>query len=360
MRQFDEIRILIILKRRHNYDDILHSSIGLSTGLYNSAKYIENMLITENIESKLVVVVDNNDIDREVTLFKPTHVIIEALWVVPEKFIVLHKLHPDVKWIVRLHSQLPFIAMEGISMKWIAEYAKIQNVIIAVNSIEMLHDIRMYIKTILYNENYEEMEKVIYLPNYYPKTFKIKNNYNCESDEYINISCFGAIRPLKNHLIQAFAALKFATNIRKKLIFHINGNRIEQKSEHILTNIISLFSNLSEQGHELVLHDWLDKDDFLELCSKMDIGLQCSMSETFNIVCADLISQGVPVIGSPEIPWLYPLFTADPTNSEIICKKLLNAFWSPKFNVRQNQKSLNKYSNKSKDIWIKYFLEERC
>ena len=35
------------------------------------------------------VVVDNNGIDKEITEYKPTHVFIEGLWVVPEKFDVL-------------------------------------------------------------------------------------------------------------------------------------------------------------------------------------------------------------------------------------------------------------------------------
>lgn len=55
------------------------------------------MLNRNGIESKVVVVIDNNCIDKEVTAFKPTHAIIEGLWVVPEKFDVLKKLHPTIK-----------------------------------------------------------------------------------------------------------------------------------------------------------------------------------------------------------------------------------------------------------------------
>ena len=84
-------RVLFILKRRQDYDGYKHSQIGLSTGLYNSALYMSDMLNNNRIESKVVVVVDNNSIDKEVHLFKPTHVIIETLWVVPEKFEILNK-----------------------------------------------------------------------------------------------------------------------------------------------------------------------------------------------------------------------------------------------------------------------------
>ena len=102
-------RVLFILKRRQDYNAIVHSHVGLSTGLYNSAKFMDDMLQANGVERKLVVVADNNCIDREVTQYKPTHVIIEALWVVPQKFTVLQKLHPNVKWIIRVHSEIPFI-----------------------------------------------------------------------------------------------------------------------------------------------------------------------------------------------------------------------------------------------------------
>jgi hypothetical protein len=68
-------KILFILKRREDYNPDKHSHVGLSTGLYNSASFMNNMLVDAGFESNLVVVTDNNDIDREVTKHKPTHVI---------------------------------------------------------------------------------------------------------------------------------------------------------------------------------------------------------------------------------------------------------------------------------------------
>ena len=91
-------KVLFILKRREDFQASKHSQIGLSTGLYNSASFVNDMLLANNIESNLEVVIDNNDIDRVVTKYRPTHVIIEALWVVPTKFAELQKIHPNVTW----------------------------------------------------------------------------------------------------------------------------------------------------------------------------------------------------------------------------------------------------------------------
>jgi hypothetical protein len=112
-------RVLFILKRRPDFDAKEHTHVGLSTGLYNSAKFMNDMLLEQGIESHLEVVEDYNRIDKYVTQYRPTHCIIEAVWVVPQKFVILQKLHPNVKWIIRVHSEMPFLAGEGQAIDWI-------------------------------------------------------------------------------------------------------------------------------------------------------------------------------------------------------------------------------------------------
>ena len=129
-----DTRILFILKRREDFIPIKHSPLGLSTGLYNSAKFMQEMLVNSGVDAEIEVAIDNNCIDRLVSRHKPTHVILEALWVVPSKFAVLTKLHPTVKWIVRLHSELPFMSGEGIAMDWLGDYSDFANIVIGINA----------------------------------------------------------------------------------------------------------------------------------------------------------------------------------------------------------------------------------
>jgi len=342
-------KILFILKRREDYNDVIHYSLSSSTGLYNSVSFLEKMLKENGIQSKLVIVNDNNDIDREVSLYKPTHVIIEALWVIPTKFEVLQRLHPKVKWIIRLHSDMPFIANEGMAMGWIGQYMKLANVYIACNSPKMFEEVSFYVRHKM--NGFKNI--VMYLPNFYPQQYKSKK-FIPKNDE-INIGCFGAIRPLKNHLIQAHAAIKFADKIGKKLIFHVNADRVEMKGEPVVRNLNDLFKEVSNKGHRLVNDGWLDRENFLALCGKMDMGMQVSFSETFNIVAADMISQGVPVVGSKQIPWLSSLFAADPCESVDIYNKLLLTHLFPSANTYINKKLLTCYTNKTRRIWLRNF-----
>lgn len=348
-------KILFILKRRDDYNATVHNHIGLSTGLYNSAKFMDNMLQDLGIESKLSVVEDYNKIDRECHQYKPTHCILEAIWVIPPKFEVLQKLHPNVTWIIRVHSEMPFMAGEGMAMDWIGDYSNFKNVIIGVNAPRMMREIKIYLQTRNNWTDEETDRRVIYMPNYYPQEYQTKIlNKNKDT---IDIGCFGALRPLKNHLLQVVAAIDFANKIGKKLNFHVNAGRIEMNGSPVINNMKGLFQQLYDSGHRLINHQWRPREDFLVLCQKMDIGLQVSLSETFNIVGADYISQGVPIVSSDEIPWAVKCFTADPTNSEQITKKLMWAYNYPQINVWANQKALTAYTNKTARIWAKYFKD---
>jgi hypothetical protein len=319
------------------------STKTLHSGLFNSATFVNDMLNKSGVESYLVQVDDNNAIDKEVSRYNPTHVIIEALWVVPEKFDVLHKLHPKVTWIVRLHSEMPFIANEGMAIDWVYIYdkmAKRNKILIAPNTVKMYNDLKKV-----------GVNNLIFLPNYYPvadnKSEKFVNK------NYVDIGCFGAIRPMKNQLIQAVAAIEFGNKITKPINFHINSERIE-KGDSALRNIRALFENQEE--HRLIEHPWYSHEDFTELIRRMDLGLQVSLNETFNIVAADFVSNNIPIIGSNEINWLSCLYKANPTSSDDIVKKMKFAYKFRKFNFQKlNKMGLISSGEWAKSKWLKYF-----
>ena len=343
----DKIKVQFILKRRDSYwnSNDKPAIYSLSSGLLNSATFVCDALnTTKEIEAEIVQVVDNNCIDREVTRFRPNIVIIEAFWVVPEKFEILTKLHPTVKWIVRNHSEIPFAAQEGIIMDWSLRYLKYKNVNIATNSNRAFDDMSILVKSVYLNE----CKEVIYLPNMYP-TIGHTSKLCKKENEYLDVACFGAIRPLKNQLLQAVASIKFAENKHKKLRFHVNGGRVEggSISENILKNLRCLFQKLP--NHELVEHGWYPHDEFLEVLKQMDIGLQVSFSETYNIVSADMVHVGLPIVTSKESLWSPDIIHADPTSSKDIFKKM-NLMWFFKHTgllQRLSHRFLNKYSKYS-------------
>lgn len=333
-------KVLFICKKRVD-------SYGTSFGLLNSATFVSNALVAAGIESKCVCVLDNNCIDREVSAYKPTHVMIEAIWVVPSKFETLIKLHPGVEWVVRVHSKSPFLSMEGIAMDWICQYdelgRRLGRLHVSPNS-ESLHEDLM---TAL------EM-KTIYLPNIYSPTPAPIPRTPCRIG-VVDIGCFGAIRPMKNHLIQAMAAMAFANEGRVKLRFHINQNRVEQRGEEVLKNLRMLFQGTT---HELVEHKWVPHSEFIEIIRTMDLGMQVSLSESFNIVAADFVANGVPVVGSSDIDWLPWPYKANPNSSRDIANRLWWAWVLRPLGVQTICRlALASYNRKATRAWMSYLKD---
>lgn len=326
------IKCLFLCKKRVD-------SYGISVGLINSSAFVVNTLNENNIEAKLELITDSNCIDREIHKFKPSHVIIEALWVSAEKFKVLLKLHPKVKFIVRIHSKIPFLAQEGMAIEYLKEYKEVQkhhfNFHVSANSIELT-------KTLI------TIFKVggVYLPNIYNPKLEcllpaLKEHWS------IDIGCFGALRQLKNSLQQAVAAIEIADRLNKTLFFHINGNRVEDKTDSVLKNIRALFKN--SEKHFLVEHNWCNHKDFLSVVSSMSLGLQVSYSETFNIVAADFVGCKVPLVVSAEIDWLPKKIQANPNSCQDIVDKALYAL---KQGTSDNSKALKKYNKDSIKTWL--------
>jgi hypothetical protein len=333
-------KVLFICKERND-------SYGPSFGLINSCKFICNALHKHHIESEVITVIDNNCIDREVTKYKPTHVFIEALWVVPSKFEVLCKLHPKVSWYVRVHSKIPFIANEGMAIEWLRGYhevsKKFKNLHISANNVDIID-----------NFKHAYGISVSYHPNIYsPPDYGLHGNPNpipIENQKIIDIGCFGAIRPLKNQLIQAMAAISFGNEIGKKVRFHINANRVELKGDAVLKNLEHSFANTP---HELVKHPWKNHKDFIILARTMDLGMQVSLSETFNIVAADFVWNNVPVVGSDEIDWLSFLYKANPTDLHSILSKLRTAYYGKSLGLQKlNKWNLEKYNEEATKVWL--------
>ena len=359
-------KILFILKKRvTSYGNSSSSSCVQdkgtplkSSGLLNSARFVHEMLLRAGVDSHIVEVIDNNEIDREVTRVRPTHVIIEAVWVVPEKFDILTKLHPTVTWVVRIHSEIPFLSGEGIAFDWFFKYMKQPNVVVACNTRRTTEEFQMlYALTDTTLTQYDVESKIVYLPNFYP-VGSHREPHRTHKKDVLDVGCFGAIRPFKNHVLQAVAAIDFATRIGKKLRFHVNSTRVEGGAESYRKNLLALFAGLNSDQYELVEHPWMDHTEFIELVRQMDICLQMSFTETFNIVTADAVNSGIPVVTSSEVRWVCPRFHASPTSSDDIVKKMRHALWwdrwvSPFIDV--NRAGLVQYSRDARRIWLYYF-----
>lgn len=363
-------RVLFILKQRAQgpAGTWNHSASGkpLASGLSVSAEQMCLALGDLNIPTKIVQVIDNNCIDREVSSYLPTHVIVEAFWVVPDKFDILRKLHPNVKWVVRNHSKSDFLSHEGGMVGWAIDYVA-KGIYLACNSPEATADFRRLAVSVGADPSF-----VVFLPNFYqleaPTTprwiirawkglrtlgwFGQEPEPNRPSE--LSVGCFGAVRPLKNHLHQAMASIEAADRLGLKLRFWINGTRVEGKADSIITSLRQIFKRYP--NHELVELGWHEHKAFTEVVASMDLVMQVSNTETFNIVAADAVAHDVPVVVSDEIPWLDHEYAANPNSVLDIVTKILRT-WRGSGNglVQADQRlQLLEYVKRSKQRWSSF------
>lgn len=335
------MKILFVLKNR-----TYNKEYATSFGLMNSALQVSKYLNHKGHESKVVSVIDYNFIDREVHSYKPDIVIIEALWVSSKKMkeLIELKRYKNINWVVRIHSDIGFLSAETNALTYVNEYVSLKkdNLFVSINNKEFCKNL-----SDIYGENF------IYLPN----IIDIHNEHKKHRDNYltVNIGCFGALRLLKNQLFQAMCAMKFADSINKTLFYHINCNVNPDKENSILKNLTALFDK-NASGHKLVVHNWLDNEDFHQLVRSMDLGLQLSYTESFNITAADFVMNDTPIIVSEAISWLPWFNKTSTTNYKNVLNKLkwIYRFRNSKLMAFLNKRNLKKYNKEAKEVWKDY------
>ena len=274
-----------------------------ATGLHTSSALTVACFRKLGVPAEVYEAHDGNSIDGIIKRYHLDAVVLEANWALPSKVAELRRLHPNVSWFVRIHSEIPFLAHEGIAWTYMQAYDAL-GVTILPNDTRTVWDLAGSIEHLDFLRNtYEVPNDVVFQQH--------------ESSDVINIGCFGAIRSLKNHMRAACAAIRYASSVGKKLRFHINSERVEGGfvAANTLKNLRALF------GDSLVEHAWLTHEDFVNVvCKSCDVVIVSSLSETFNVVAADVVVAdvvvvaGVPVVTSNEVTWLKQVFDFAPND----------------------------------------------
>lgn len=322
---------LVVLKTRQDY-----GNQSFNNSLAVSAKMIVDMLQHQGHPAGLAEAKNENFVQGLVDEFKATTVVIEAIWITPAKMHDLQEKNKGVRWVVRINSEVPFLAAEGNSIDWIHHYLRL-GVTVAFNSESALRDFQVFAKV--------EPGKMVWLPNYYPPQKVLPPGGH---STHIKIGCFGAIRQLKNQLLQAFAAVKYGALQGRPISFYMNQGKVEPGNEGIIPAVRSV---LALTGNELILNPWLGHEDFIKLIRSMDIGMQVSFTESFSMVSADFVSVGVPLIGSKAVRWLPPISQVDAGATDSIVDGLIRTGTNM---IAQNHQSLARYTATSISVWNEF------
>jgi hypothetical protein len=162
-----------------------------------------------------------------------------------------------------------------------------------------------------------------YLPNLYYLGDGAAQQRRNWSGGTLRVGSFGAVRPLKNHISAAAAALQLSDKLHTNVEFHISVGRIE--GGYTVVRAIEAMLGGSP-AVKLVKDDWYQWPKFRHVVKSMHILLQPSFTETFNMVTADGASESVPSVVSDAIEWAPDHWKADcddPLSIARIAKQLI-------------------------------------
>ena len=116
----------------------------------------------------------------------------------------------------------------------------------------------------------------------------------------LRVGAFGATRPLKNFMSAAGAAIDIATQLKADLELWLSAGRMEGGSG-ILDAVRAMTAGLPYV--KLVQSGWQSWPAFRTTVRHMHLLMQPSYTESFNMVTADGVAEGVPSVVSSAIDW---------------------------------------------------------
>lgn len=120
-------------------------------------------------------------------------------------------------------------------------------------------------------------------------------------------------RDVIKNIPDSIAAMAIANHQRRfRLLLGVGGET---------ATLLDLATSLGVEAESIGQLPW--KHYVQTLQDRVDVGLQCSYSETFNFVAWEHLARGVPVVGSPAISFLPESMTANPADPLSIASRLI-------------------------------------
>jgi glycosyl transferase family 4 len=265
------------------------SHIGLGVAAINTAKVLRR----ENMKTDVWPILNAADLRQKLSSAWAEHVIISAPWIPAAELQGLANDFPDTHFAVNCHSNVGFLQADRNGVKLMREVMELEmgtpNVHMAGNS----HRFCSWVKSAF-------GVPCAYLPNLYFLD-------DCSARQMpwrggtLRIGVFGATRPLKNLMSAAGAALEIARRLRAPLELWLSGGRTEGGGDTILAAVREMLNGLP--GVSLHSNGWQSWPNFRKTVSHMHLLLQPSYTESFNMVTADGVAEGVPSVVSTAIDW---------------------------------------------------------
>lgn len=303
--ELKDIRLAVVFKDFAAWLRV--SCPGLHVAGYNTEKVLE----LHGVDTTVFPVRHNVDIVNAILKYNGTHptplthVVISAPWVATWDLKAMIEGFPATQFVVLCHSNVGFLMSDprGVDLLRQAMALSLTHTNLAVGG-----NCEKFVRWLRLAYGYD----AVLLPNLYPLEGRVIKDPDAipkwQTIGKIKIGSFGAIRPYKNHITAAAAAIIISKLMGLPVEFHMHKGG----DTFILSAIDQMCKNIP--GFSVVRHGWEYWDDFIKVVEEMDLMIQVSYTESFNLVTADGVYAGVPSVVSSAIDWAPKHWRADADN----------------------------------------------
>lgn len=281
-------RLVLAYKNFAAHQNVSH--IGLGVSALNTCKVLRRAGIIVDVWP----IVNAKDLATRLQRDPATHVVISAPWIPSADLQALVLTHSSTQFAVSCHSNVGFLQADSNGVRLIREAMDVEmashNFHLAGNSQRFCDWIRTaYTRPCTYLPNlyYLESDHITWRPLYEGGTLRI--------------GAFGATRPLKNLMSAAGAALEITHRYKANLELWLSAGRTEGGGDTILRAVRAMLDGLPNV--KLVENGWQCWPKFRQVVAHMHLLLQPSYTESFNMVTADGVAEGVASVVSEAIDW---------------------------------------------------------
>jgi hypothetical protein len=231
----------------------------------------------------------------------PTHVVIAAPWIATADLESLAAAWPEIAFTVVSHSNFPFLQADPGAVRLLRDAARLQ---------QLTHNVFVGGVTAKFTELASEIwrTEVALLPNLYDlDSASQQTRAPWRDGDTLRIGLFGALRVLKNPLSGVAAAIDLSAQLNVPTELYLSSGSDDQSPEAVAIDELTA----GVDGFTVIRSPWRDWPTFRQLVARMNVLLQPSFTESFNIVTADGIAEGVPSVVSSAIDWVPSYWTAN-------------------------------------------------
>lgn len=275
-----------------------------------------------------------------------THVIISApSWIQPVDFSSLAFDYPDTTFVQLNHSGAAYLSIDKYGIRNIRDVAALS---------QTVHNIRVA-------ANNERVARFVatsfgvdclYLPNLYD-TESYVPFVPKKIGSTIRIGSFGASRPWKNQLCAAEASVMIGKALGCDVELYVNSKRPDG-GERMIESRQELFHQLP--GCKIVDVPWASWPHFRDITASMNLLVQPSFDETFNVCTADGIAEGVPSVTTSALEWTPESWWARAEDPHSIMRVGVGLLHSSGHAVEEGRTNLKKYVSTALHRWSDYVL----